>query len=146
MKKRQTPAQYLKERYGLDPGDMGFEGKFTIEDVERQAKKHDLKPLAEMEMTMEQAEKILGAFMKPEDKKKLNLRQSWEGPKGKEQFFILCQNWKGETLLKLEGWAGSKDCKAMEVAGLEPGTDEDVFTFANHLLRNQFTSFEMIVA
>lgn len=54
---------------------------------------------------------------------------------------VLCRDQQGHVLIALDAGAGSHDSKAMEVGGLEPSNDEDVFAYANHLLGNAFQSF-----
>ena len=56
--------------------------------------------------------------------------------------FITCRNSAGDIVLTLDAEAGGHDCKAMETAGLEPANDEDVFTYANHLLGGKFKEFD----
>ncbi len=57
--------------------------------------------------------------------------------------YVNCYTVEGERLLSMLNEAGnSSDIKAMELAGLEPGDDDNVFLYANHLLGNKFTSYE----
>lgn len=51
-------------------------------------------------------------------------------------------NYNDEKLLTIENGVGSHDYKAMELAGLDPEKNEDVFTYVNHLLGDKFTNFE----
>lgn len=53
-------AKYLKEVYGLEPGDMDLKPSDTIEDVERWAKKCGLTPIGQM--TVQKAAQFMKRF------------------------------------------------------------------------------------
>lgn len=42
MENTQTPAEYLKEVYGLEPGDLNLQSGFDLAEVKRLAKKFNL--------------------------------------------------------------------------------------------------------
>lgn len=75
---------------------------------------------------------------------KLILEEVQAAPNFLQQIF--CKSESGETLLILEGSQGSIDCRAMELADLEPSNEDDVFAYANHLLGDRFENYKWISA
>lgn len=59
-KENETPTEYLKRLFGLDPGDLSLEAGFTKEDVDWCAEKYNLTTADQMDLG--QAKRVLSRF------------------------------------------------------------------------------------
>jgi hypothetical protein len=56
---------------------------------------------------------------------------------------VTAWNLAGECLLTLDAETNGQDVKAMRTAGLDPEREADVFQYVNHLLRDEYSAFEL---